>query len=52
MIDKEIKEYFIKENFTPRLDDLRDIKDKGLKEVLTLQVKMRKELRGWMGNLG
>lgn len=52
LIDEKIKEYFIKKNFTPRLDDLRNIKDKGLKEVLTLQVKMRKQLRGWMGNLG
>ncbi|NHI91178.1 MAG: hypothetical protein EAX96_01660 [Candidatus Lokiarchaeota archaeon] len=52
MIDKKIKDYFIRQNFTPRLDDLRSIHDKGLKEILTLQVKMRKQLRGWMGNLG
>ncbi|MHA1797449.1 MAG: hypothetical protein ACTSVY_03285 [Candidatus Helarchaeota archaeon] len=52
LIDDEIRNIFIKENFIPRLDDLRNIKDKALKEVLTLQLRMRKKLRGWMGNLG
>ncbi len=52
LIEDEIRDIFIKENFVPRLDDLRNLKDKALKEVITLQIRMRKRLRGWMGNLG
>jgi len=52
LVNDEIRDVYIKENFVPRFDDLRNLKDKGLKEVITLQVRMRKKLRGWMGNLG
>ncbi|MHA1836293.1 MAG: HAD hydrolase family protein [Candidatus Odinarchaeia archaeon] len=52
LVSHETRKYFIKENFVPRIDNLKDIDDKSLKEIIKLQKEMRSKVRGWVGSLG
>jgi energy-converting hydrogenase A subunit R len=52
LISKEIKELFIKNNFTPELSNLINKTEIQYSEIISKQERMRKIVRGWAGNLG
>ncbi|MBD3227546.1 MAG: HAD hydrolase family protein [Candidatus Lokiarchaeota archaeon] len=52
IIPEYLKEYFIENNFVPRIDDLRDISNNQKEKLISIQKEMRKKVRGWVGGLG
>jgi energy-converting hydrogenase A subunit R len=52
LISKEIKNYFIKHQFIPEIEDLKNKSNEELDLIITKQEKMRKNVRGWAGKLG
>ncbi len=52
LIDKTLKEYYIRQNFIPRIDNLKDASSSKKEKVIKFQKEMRKRVRGWFGNLG
>jgi len=52
LISPEIREYFIKNKFVPKINDLRKLTKEELAEIIKEQKGMRKKVRGWVGNLG
>ncbi|MFX0075002.1 MAG: HAD hydrolase family protein [Candidatus Hermodarchaeota archaeon] len=52
LISKEAKEYFVKYNFTPDIENLRNKTKDELDSIIRKQEQMRKDVRGWSGDLG
>lgn len=52
LIPNYLKEYFIKNQFIPHIDDLRGISKDKKEKLINIQKKMRKKVRGWVGGLG
>lgn len=52
LINRELKDYFIKYKFVPELHILKNKDEIQLDEIIDGQVKMRKFMRGWAGDLG
>ncbi len=52
LISRELREYFIKHDFVPEFYILKNKTKSQMDEITTRQVKMRKFVRGWAGNLG
>ena len=52
LISKEIKNFFIKYQFTPEIENLKNKTMSELDLIIKKQVFMRKKVRGWSGNLG
>lgn len=52
LLSKECKAFFIKHDFVPQIMDLNNKTNKELDEIVENQKKMRKQVRGWAGNLG
>lgn len=52
LISKEIKNYFIKHQFVPEIENLKNKTKSELDLIVTKQEQMRKKVRGWSGNLG
>lgn len=52
LISKESKEFFVKYNFIPEFANLTNKTENQLNEITLKQELMRKNVRGWVGNLG
>ena len=52
LISKEIKNYFVKYQFVPEIENLKNKSNQELDLIIAKQKKMRKNVRGWAGNLG
>jgi len=52
LISREIKNLFVKYQFVPEIEDLKNKSNRELDLIITKQEKMRKMVRGWAGNLG
>lgn len=52
LISKEIKNYFIKHQFIPEIENLKNKTKEELDLIARKQERMRKMVRGWAGNLG
>ncbi|MBD3253697.1 MAG: HAD hydrolase family protein [Candidatus Lokiarchaeota archaeon] len=52
LISKECKSHFIYYEFVPFIADLKDKSKSELENIISSQELMRKEVRGWAGNLG
>ena len=52
LISREIKNYFVKYQFVPEIESLKNKSNQELDFIITKQKKMRKKVRGWAGNLG
>ena len=52
LISREIKNYFIKYQFVPEIENLKNKSNQELDLIIAKQKKMRKKVRGWAGNLG
>ncbi len=52
LISKECKSFFLEGGFVPEISNLKNKSDKELDEIISSQVKMRKLVRGWAGELG
>lgn len=52
LISNQCKEFFIKHNFIPEIVNLLNKSKEQLNEIISRQEKMRKQVRGWAGNLG
>ncbi|MBY8978831.1 MAG: HAD hydrolase family protein [Candidatus Lokiarchaeota archaeon] len=52
LISKEIKNYFVKYQFVPEIENLKNKSNRELDLIIAKQKKMRKKVRGWAGNLG
>jgi len=52
LISKEIKNYFIKHQFVPEIEDLKTKTKEELDLIVIKQERMRRRVRGWAGNLG
>jgi len=52
LISKEIKNYFVKYQFVPEIENLKNKSNRELDIIIAKQKKMRKKVRGWAGNLG
>ncbi len=52
LIRNSLKNYFVAENFVPRIDNLTKVSENNKEEIIKLQKAMRKKVRGWFGSLG
>ena len=52
LVSREIKNLFIKYQFVPEIEDLKNKSNRELDLIIAKQEKMRKIVRGWAGNLG
>jgi len=52
LISQSIREYFIRHNFVPRIEDLKHATAEKKEQIIRAQKEMRKKVRGWFGNLG
>ena len=52
LISREIKSYFVKHQFVPEIENLKNKSNRELDLIIAKQKKMRKKVRGWAGNLG
>ena len=52
LISREIKNCFIKYQFVPDIENLKNKSKRELDLIIEKQKKMRKKVRGWAGNLG
>jgi energy-converting hydrogenase A subunit R len=52
LISKEIKNDFIKYQFIPEIENLKNKSKSEIDLIVTKQERMRKKVRGWAGNLG
>ena len=52
LISKEIKNYFVKFQFVPEIENLNNKSNQELDLIIEKQKNMRKKVRGWAGNLG
>ena len=52
LISREIKNYFVKYQFVPDIENLKNKSNRELDLIIAKQKKMRKKVRGWAGNLG
>ncbi|MFX1293727.1 MAG: hypothetical protein ACFFD2_02540 [Promethearchaeota archaeon] len=52
LIKKSLKEYFIQNNFIPRINNLKAASKTTIDEIIKFQKAMRKKVRGWFGALG
>ncbi|MHA2123417.1 MAG: HAD hydrolase family protein, partial [Promethearchaeota archaeon] len=52
LISKETKDLFIKNEFVPELINLTNKSSEELVDIISRQEVMRKQVRGWAGNLG
>jgi energy-converting hydrogenase A subunit R len=52
LISREIKNYFVKYQFVPEIENLKNKSNQELDLIIAKQKKMRKQVRGWAGNLG
>ncbi len=51
LISDKLREYFINEDFVPEFHNLLNKNPQQFEEIIVNQVKMRKFIRGWAGNL-
>ena len=52
LISREIKNYFVKYQFVPEIENLKNKSNQELDLIIAKQKNMRKKVRGWAGNLG
>ncbi len=52
LIEKSLKEYYIQNNFVPRINNLKDASQEKKDQIIKYQKEMRKTVRGWFGALG
>jgi len=52
LLDKQLKHYYITQNFVPHLKNLKDASKLEKEKIIALQKAMRKQVRGWFGTLG
>jgi len=52
LVSREIKNYFVKYQFVPEIENLKNKSNRELDLIIAKQEKMRKKVRGWAGNLG
>ena len=52
LVSREIKNYFVKYQFVPEIENLKNKSNQDLDLIIAKQKKMRKKVRGWAGNLG
>ena len=52
LISKEIKNLFVKYQFVPEIENLKNKSNREVDFIIAKQEKMRKQVRGWAGNLG
>ena len=52
LISKEIKNYFVKYQFVPEIENLKNKSNREIDLIIAKQEKMRKKVRGWAGDLG
>jgi len=52
LISKEIKDQFVKHQFVPEIENLKNKSKRETALIIAKQEKMRKQVRGWAGNLG
>ncbi len=52
LISQECKNLFVKNNFVPEIVNLTNKTQYQIKQLILAQEKMRKFIRGWVGNLG
>jgi len=52
LVSREIKNYFIKYQFVPEIENLKNKSNRELDLIIVKQENMRKKVRGWAGNLG
>ena len=52
LISRDIKNLFVKHQFVPEIENLKNKSNRELDLIMTKQKNMRKKVRGWAGNLG
>jgi len=52
LVSRETKEYFVKYQFVPEIENLKNKSKEELDLIISKQERMRKKVRGWAGNLG
>ena len=52
LVSREIKNFFIKYQFVPEIENLKSKSNQELDLIIAKQETMRKKVRGWAGNLG
>jgi len=52
LVSRETKEYFVKYQFVPEIENLKNKSKEELDLIIAKQERMRKKVRGWAGNLG
>jgi len=52
LISREIKNFFVKYQFVPEIENLQNKSNRELDLIIAKQKKMRRKVRGWAGNLG
>ena len=52
LVSRDIKKYFIKYQFVPEIENLKNKSNREIDLIIAKQEKMRKKVRGWAGNLG
>ncbi len=52
LVDSDSREYFIKNNFVPIINNLEKLSSKEKEDIIKAQKLMRKKVRGWVGSLG
>jgi len=52
LISREIKNLFVKYQFVPEIENLKNKSNRELDLIIAKQESMRKRVRGWAGNLG
>ena len=52
LVSKEIKNFFIKYQFIPEIENLKNKNKSEIDLIATKQEMMRKKVRGWAGDLG
>lgn len=52
LVSREIKNYFVKYQFVPEIENLKNKSNREIDLIIVKQENMRKKVRGWAGNLG
>ncbi|MBY9014325.1 MAG: HAD hydrolase family protein [Candidatus Lokiarchaeota archaeon] len=52
LVSREIKNYFVKYQFVPEIENLKNKSNREIDLIILKQENMRKKVRGWAGNLG
>jgi len=52
LVSREIKNIFVRYQFVPEIENLKNKSNRELELIIAKQENMRKKVRGWAGNLG